>query len=257
MAAKTKIYTSMKKIVLIFLLLAGTKVMAQTQFITSGKIEFERKVNIHKQLDAEEDDTWRNMLKKTTPAVKSSYFDLYFDAQKTIYKPGREIIVTQKVPDWLEGPAIDNIVFTDLDNKMSYSQKSVFESVFNITDTVRKIDWKITPDTRTIANFECRKATAIIMDSIYVVAFYTDQIITNGGPESFTGLPGMILGLAVPRLNATWFATKLELVEIKPTDLLPPKKGKKINNANLRTQLQSSMKDWGKTGSKNIWQIMI
>jgi GLPGLI family protein len=257
MADHFKIYTSMKKILIIFLLLGGTKVMAQTQFITSGKIEFERKINIHKQLDSEEDETWRNMLKKTTPPIKTSYFDLYFDAQKTIYKPGREIVVTQKVPDWLEGPAIDNIVFTDLDNKISYSQKSVFESVFNITDTLRKIDWKITPDTRTIANFECRKATAIIMDSIYVIAFYTDQIITNGGPESFTGLPGMILGIAVPRLNATWFATKLELVDVKSTELLPPKKGKKITNSILRTQLQSSMKDWGKRGSKNIWSIMI
>lgn len=247
----------MKTIILLMVLFSGTRLMAQPQFITSGKIEFERRVNIHKQLDAQEDETWRNMIKKTTPPVKTSYFDLYFDEQKTIYKPGREIVVTQKVPDWLEGPAMDNIVFTDLNNKISNSQKSVFESVFNITDTLRKIDWKITPDTRTIANFECRKATAIIMDSIFVVAFYTDQIITNGGPESFSGLPGMILGLAVPRLNATWFATKLELVEVKPADLLPPKKGKKINNASLRTQLQSSMKDWGKTGSKNIWQIMI
>ncbi|MCY7421557.1 MAG: GLPGLI family protein [Chitinophagaceae bacterium] len=243
---------------LIFVLvLTCSRLLAQPQFISSGKIEFERKVNIHKQLDAEEDDTWRNMLKKTTPPVKSSYFDLYFDDQKTMYKPGREIVVAQKVPDWLEGPATDNIVYTDINNKISSSQKTVFESVFNITDTLRKIEWKITPDTRTIANFECRKATAIIMDSIYVIAFYTDQIITNGGPESFSGLPGMILGLAVPRLNTTWFATKLELVDVKPADLLPPKKGKKINNVNLRTQLQSSMKDWGKTGSKNIWQIMI
>ena len=243
---------------LIFVLVfTNSRLFAQPQFISSGKIEFERKVNIHKQLDADEDDSWRNMLKKTTPPVKTSYFDLYFDDQKTMYKPGREIVVAQKVPDWLEGPATDNIVYTDINNKISNSQKTVFESVFNITDTLRKIEWKITPDTRTIANFECRKATAIIMDSIFVVAFYTDQITTNGGPESFSGLPGMILGLAVPRLNTTWFATKLELVEVKPTELLPPKKGKKINNANLRTQLQSSMKDWGKTGSKNIWQIMI
>ena len=179
----------MKTIILLMVLFSGTSLKGQPQFITSGKIEFERRVNIHKQLDAEEDDTWRNMLKKTTPPVKTSYFDLYFDEQKTIYKPGREIVVTQKVPDWLEGPAMDNIVFTDLNNKISNSQKSVFESVFNITDTLRKIDWKITPDTRTIANFECRKATAIIMDSIYVVAFYTDQIITNGGPDLLPGCP--------------------------------------------------------------------
>jgi GLPGLI family protein len=31
------------------------------------------------------------------------------------------------------------------------------------------------------------------MDSVFIVAFYTDQIVTSGGPESFNELPGMIL----------------------------------------------------------------
>jgi GLPGLI family protein len=161
------------------------------------------------------------------------------------------------VPDWIDGPANDNVVFSDISNQTFSSQKTVFETVFNINDSLRKIDWKITPDTRTIANIECRKATAIIMDSIFVVAFYTDLIVTSGGPESFTGLPGMILGLAIPRLNTTWFATKLELVEVKPTDLVAPKKGKKTTIESLRTQLEASMKNWGKMGKKNIWQVMI
>ena len=85
------------------------------------------------------------------------------------------------------------------------------------------------------------------MDSVYVIAFYTDQITTNGGPESFNGLPGMILGVAIPRINTTWFATKLELVEVKPQDLAAPLKGKKVDQAGLLKQLQGSMKEWGKS----------
>ena len=248
----------MKKLISITLSMLSLFVAtAQQQFIVKGKIEFERKVNVHKQLESEEDETWRSMMKKSTPPVKATYFDLYFDNDKTMYKPGREVIAVQKVPDWIDGPATDNIVYTDIFNQTFNSQKTVFEGVFNISDSLRKIDWKISPDTRTIANFECRKATAIIMDSVFVVAFYTDQIVPSGGPESFTGLPGMILGLAIPRLNTTWFATKLELVDIKPTDIVPPKKGKKTTISSLRTQLKSSMKDWGKWGDKNIWQIMI
>jgi GLPGLI family protein len=230
---------------------------AQQQFVAKGKIEYEKRVNLHRLLDFEEDETWRNMMKKSLPAVKVSYFDLYFEDNKTVFKPGREVVAAQRIPDWIEGPANDNVVYSDLNQHTFVSQKTVFESVFNINDTLRKIEWKITPDTRTIANFECRKATAIIMDSIYVVAFYTDQVITSGGPESFTGLPGMILGLAIPRLNTTWFATKLELVEVKPSELMPPKKGKKTNVSTLRSTLKSSLKDWGKWGDKNTWQIMI
>ncbi len=244
-------------LIICFLIGPLATLKAQQQFITKGKIEFEKRVNLHKQLDFEEDDTWRNMIKKSVPPIKISYFDLFFDNNKTLFKPGKEVVAAQKAPEWIEGPANDNVVFSDLESQTFNSQKTVFETVFNITDSLRQIEWKISPDTRTIANLECRKATAIIMDSIYVVAFYTDQVITSGGPESFTGLPGMILGLAIPRMNTTWFATKIELVNVGPADLAAPKKGKKTNVSNLKTQLKSSLKNWGKWGDKNIWQIMI
>lgn len=231
--------------------------LAQEQFIVKGKIEFEKKVNMHKQLDSEEDEGFRNMVKKMVPPVKTAYFDLYFNGGKTIYTPGREVVVTQKTPEWFDGPAADNIVFTDLDQQNVISQKTVFDNIFNIQDSVRKINWKITPDTRTIAGMECRKATAIILDTVFVVAFYAEQIVTPGGPESFAGLPGMILGLALPRLYTTWFATKLELIDVKETVLIPPKKGKKITSSNLKTELKPSMKDWGKMGAKNMLQVSI
>ncbi|MEJ7680942.1 MAG: GLPGLI family protein [Segetibacter sp.] len=95
------------------------------------------------------------------------------------------------------------------------------------------------------------------MDTVFVVAFYAEQIVTPGGPESFAGLPGMILGLAVPRLNTTWFATKLEMIDVKEAMLIPPKKGKKTNSSDLKTLLKPSMKDWGKTGAKNMLQVSI
>ena len=230
---------------------------AQEKFIVKGKIEFEKKVNMHKQLDSEEDDTWREMVKKMVPATKVSYFDMYFDGNKTIYMPGREAVTTQKAPDWFDGPANDNIVFSNLDQQSVVSQKTVFDNIFNVQDSVRKINWKITPDTRTIAGIECRKATAIIMDTVFVVAFYAEQVVTPGGPESFAGLPGMILGLAIPRLFTTWFATKVELTDVKETVLVPPKKGKKTTSSDLRAQLKPSMKDWGKMGAKNMLQISI
>ena len=249
----------MKKLIIISLLTVylAISAFAQEQFIVKGKIEFEKKVNLHKQLDSEEDEGWRTMIKKMAPPTKTSYFDLYFSGNKIIYTPGREVVTAQKVPDWFDGPATDNIIFTDLEQQSVTSQKTVFDNIFNIKDSVRKIDWKITPDTRTIAGFECRKATAIIMDTVFVVAFYTEQIVTSGGPESFAGLPGMILGIAVPRLYTTWFATKLEMTDVKETVLIPPKKGKKITTSDLKTQLKPSMKDWGKMGAKNMLQVSI
>ncbi len=110
---------------------------------------------------------------------------------------------------------------------------------------------------RTIAGFECSKAVTIICDSVYVVAFYTDEMPVSGGPESFGGLPGMILGIAIPRLHTTWFATKVELIAPAAKDFIIPTKGQRINNKKLADNLNSSLKSWGKRGDRNIWWTIL
>lgn len=244
----------MNKIIIVLISSVATVASyAQQQFIVKGKIEYEKKTNLHKLLPP---NSFGETMKKSIPQFKNDYFDLYFSENKTLYKPGKEVAGV-KVPDFVLGPANDNVVFSDINENKFITQKVVFDNTFLIQDSLRKIEWKITQDTRTIAGFECRKATAVIMDSIYVVAFYTEQILTTGGPESFTGLPGMILGLGLPRLNTTWFATKLEVIEVKDTDLVAPKKGKKTNMVDLDKQFKASMKDWGKEADRFIWRIFI
>lgn len=157
----------------------------------------------------------------------------------------------------MKGPATDNIVFSDFDKEQFTAQKTAYEATFLVQDSVRKIEWKFTNDTRTIAGLECRKAVGKIMDSIYVIAFYTDQIISPGGPESFNGLPGMILGVAIPRIHTTWFATKIETIQPTTQEMTAPAKGKKVNNQQLVQQLKTTMKDWGKWGQRTQWAILL
>jgi GLPGLI family protein len=119
------------------------------------------------------------------------------------------------------------------------------------------MDWKEKSEIRTIANYKCHKAVGKICDSVYVVAFYTEDIPTSGGPEMFGGLPGMILELAIPRLHTTWTATKVELIPPKESDFTISEKGKKVNELQLYETLQSSLKDWGKWAAKNIWWTVL
>ena len=225
-----------------------------TIFLSQGRIEFERKVNLYAQIDDEDDDAWKDLMKKTTPKFKSSYFDLSFSNNKTLYKPGRDNPDNNKM--W-QRPAEDNIVFIDLDKEQAVSEKNIFDQRFLVQDSARKIKWKITNETKKIAGFDCRRANALIMDSIYVVAFYTDEITTPGGPESFSGLPGMILGVAIPHEHITWFATKVYAENVSPTALIAPARGKKTNNASMLLQLKDALKDWGKWGKSHIKAAML
>jgi GLPGLI family protein len=239
---------------------AGT-VLAQSNpiFISHGRIEFQRSVNVYAQMQQtmeEGDEQWVDLMKKMANHFRTSYFDLYFTSNKSLYKPGRESDDKQNFFFWTP-PAQDNTVFSDLEARKCISRKNVFEQGFLVEDSLRPIKWKITDETRNIAGFTCRRANAIIMDSIYVVAFYTDEILAEGGPESFTGLPGMILGVSLPHNHVSWFATKVEAVNVTDAQVAPPAKGKKVNNAGLLQSVQPSLKDWRKTGRQYIEAILL
>jgi GLPGLI family protein len=222
-------------------------------FLSEGKIEFERKVNLYVQLS--DDPAWSDLEKKTIPQFKTSYFDLVFTRNKTLYRPGKENADNNKL--WQQ-PAEENIVYSELDNEKMISQKKVFEQLFLLQDSTRKIKWKITDENRTIAGFACRRANAIIMDSIYVVAFYTDEILSSGGPESFSGLPGMILGVALPHQHVTWFATKVQAVKVNDMEMIAPLKGRKTSASSLKKTMQDSMKDWDKKSvQRNLQSVLL
>jgi GLPGLI family protein len=182
-------------------------------FITRGAIEYEVKINNKKRYTDE--DRQRNAWIATLPEFDISYRDLRFAFNRFLYQPGR-------------ASKNENSVYTDLDEKKTVVRKSLFSEWYAYDDSVLNIKWKIENETRKIAGFECRKAIGVIYDSVYVVAFYSPEIIPQGGPECFTGLPGMILGLAIPRFYTTWFATRIDIVNLETSKIAPPfgKKGK-------------------------------
>jgi len=249
-------------ITIFFFITAVTNHAQNAIFLSQGRIEYEKRINMYarmeKDVEDDGDESWNELRKKGMPQFKTTYFNLSFNSNKTLYEPGRENLENNKVRFWgWDQPAEDNIIFTDLDAQQRTSRKNVFEQAFLVQDSLRKIQWKITDEMRTIAGFECRRANALIMDSIYIVAFYTESITTSGGPESFSGLPGMILGVAIPHEHITWFATKVYTETIPETTLKAPVKGKKTNSTTLLATLQDRLKDWGKWARNFIVQIMI
>ena len=176
-----------------------------------------------------------------------NYFDFISDSSHSIYKPGKEVPADPRM--WTERFGDKNIVYTDYQDNKTISQKPIYEETFLVQDSLLNIKWKITPDTRDIAGFECRKAIGILFDTVAIFAFYTDQIMIPGGPEGIHGLPGMILGVGIPRLHATWFATKVQVVDVPTSQIKPEIKGKKSDREGMLQLLDQAMKNWGDWGN--------
>lgn len=244
----------MKPIISLLLFFLLTKVgFSQQLFLKQGKIEFERKTNTHRLYFTGETDSWSEEFKKLIPQFKVDYFDLYFTENRSLYRPGKE--GEKQQTGFFVSPAAENVVYKNLQQQTVTSQKQIFESQFLLSDSIRSLQWKILPETRTIAGFECHKAVARIHDSVVVVAFYTDEIIPSTGPESFSGLPGMILEIAIPRLYTTWIATKVEMLSAADEKkLTAPAKGKKSNEKEMLENIKDGIKDWGdKYYHRAVW----
>lgn len=247
----------MKKLLLIhgLMLLAFTSIAQHTM---EGKIEYERKTNLHRTIDQMDKDRkeWIEKFRSKIPKHKVEYFDMYFNNQNSVYKPGRE--AEQQFNMWFSRtPASENVVYTDFNTKKVIAQKQVYEEKFLVKDTMRKIEWKIMDEVRTIANYKCRKALGKMYDSVYVVAFYTDDIPASGGPEMFGGLPGMVLEVAIPRLHTVWIATKVDYAKPDPKEMTPPKKGKEVTQKEMYDVLSTSLDRWGDYKQKAIWWSML
>jgi GLPGLI family protein len=200
---------------------------------------------------ADENDSWYQSMMAEMPKFNVSYFDLTFNRSRSLYKPGREVESRGKT--YGTEPASDNMVYTDLVSKKVKAVKQIYEDKFLVQDSMRKIQWKIKDELRTIANFKCRKAVGVICDSVYVVAFFAEDIAASSGPEMFGNLPGMIMELAIPRLHTTWVATHIELMSPADADFTMAEKGKKVSSKQLFETIQYSLKDWGKWGTRYIW----
>lgn len=229
-------------------------VHAQTRFHNTVKIEFQKTVAVQ-QLYKDLAPEWYEMIKDHLPATVISYFDFIGDTAKSIYKPGREVPVDPR--SFFSGVADKNVVYNDYSAGATVSQKPVFEETFLVQDSLTKIKWKITADTRTIAGYDCRKAVGIMNDTIGIFAFYSDELLATGGPESIHGLPGMILGAGIPRIHTTWFATKVETADIKMSTVVPATKGKKVTRNSMVQSLDRVLKQWGTYGSKMMMNFVI
>lgn len=248
--------------IVVLVMFTGIAHAQNKRFTTSGIIEFEKSVNmfavIKKRINKDNEVFYKNLYdeyRRTRPQFQKLKSTLTFTSSQTLFVPGEHTLTGIFNDD----PMITqhNTIFSDFATGTKVTQKDVFEERFLLKDTLRKIKWKITDERREIAGYSCRRANALVLDSIYVVAFYTDEIPVSGGPESFNGLPGMILGVALPHENITWFATKVTDQPVQANAVKPPTKGKQSTEKDMLKTITEAVKDWGSYFSTAIKAFLL
>lgn len=209
--------------------------------IVYGKVTYERKTNLHKRMKHwDEVKEWI----KEADKIKIEDFELYFNDSTACFRP-----IESEVRDNFEWATNKNTTYQYRSSNTKITLKKIWGEEFVLKDSLSKRTWKITDGQRNIAGFNCRKAIWVENDSSRVYAWYADEIIPGFGPESFNGLPGLILGLATEDGGVIYFAKKVEIIKPGPEAFVQPKTKKKPMKTNeFKEQLvkQYGKEKWGK-----------
>ena len=229
------------KIFFFFILMCCIKGLHAQQFITKAVIEYEVKSNVKKTMP---NFFMNDELKDQIPTFKTGYYNFSFAHDESIFKFDHWSDETKKVPNFLKSDEELNIWYTNYDANKIIMQKAIWGSQLIVQDSIKKLEWRISNENRIIAGFNCRKAVAIMFDSVYIFAFYTDEIMISGGPCSINGLPGMILGVTIPRLYTSWIATKVMITGVDEKNIKQINTKKPITMQDLKSTIIDHTKDW-------------
>ena len=233
----------MKKIFVcgISAVLLSLQVWAQTDYISSGKIIFERRTNLEKRFN---DQRMKRFVTEANK-IRIESFQLAFNDTSSYFA-----VVPSNEPEEMAWLTTKNAYYQNLNKSSQLMMLAVFGQNVYVQDSLPQRTWKITDGKRTICGYECRKAIYQKNDSTRLYAWYSPLLTPSVGPEGFCGLPGTILGLATEDGGIVYFAKKIELSEPKKEELvLNPGKNKVFTIAELRQKIEKEYGStpWGKS----------
>lgn len=210
------------------------------QYISSGKITFERRTNLEKRFN---DPRMRRMVTEENK-IRNEGFILTFNDTSSVFKP-----IPLDKPDEMAWMTTKNSYYQNLNSHKQLTILGLFGQSVYILDTLPQRNWKITDSKRTICGYECRKAVYQKNDTTRIYAWYSPAIVPSVGPEGFCGLPGTILGLATEDGGIIYFAKRIE--GIKPTaDEVKLEAGKNktftLKELKIKIEKEYGNTPWGK-----------
>src|SRR6516164_783429 len=106
-------------------------------FLSAGKIEYERKLNVYDMMNdwGDEDDGWNELMKKAVSKFRINYYNLSFNGEKTLFGPGRDNPDNDKsMMGWASSNVEDVTIYADLSTGLLASRKSIYGKNYLIQD---------------------------------------------------------------------------------------------------------------------------
>jgi GLPGLI family protein len=168
----------------------------------------------------------------------------------------------------------DDILFTDLANGTTVEQREFGAKKYIIADSVKKLSWKLTGETKTILGYACQQAVAQriatrpqitmmngemkteqVTDTSAISAWIATTVPVAAGPEFQGQLPGLVLALDINNGRTVYRAVELS-PKVDVAAIKEPKNGKKVTNKEFEKEREEVMKNMQRNnGGRNMIRI--
>lgn len=169
---------------------------------------------------------------------------------------------------------MNDVIYHNFTTGTRTEQREVVGRDFLVVDSIRKLNWKITGETKSILNYTARKATAQrigsrpqvsmengvmnrreVPDTANIVAWFTTDIPVPAGPGSeYQGqLPGLILELDVNNGRSVMKAVEVS-AKVNTKQIKEPKEGKKLTAAEFAKERDKLMDEMMRGNNIRIQQ---
>ena len=144
--------------------------------------------------------------------------------------------------------------YKDFKENFYYSKASIMEDKFIIKQSLL-FNWEILNEFENIDSFYTQKAVATLEDGIKVIAWFTEKITINDGPQIYAGLPGLILKVELPK--KVIYATKIKYLEAPINFGQIPQGGKVVSQSEFNLAVKNKFdKKNNKTTTETIGNII-
>lgn len=246
----------------------------------------QRKMDI--KLDDGVSDSMKDQIKAMLKKQSEKEFTLQFTKDESTYKEVEQLENNNRISSGgmeivVMGSGGNDEYYKNVKENRFVNKTELFGKEFLIKDSITPLDWKLTKETKNIGEYTCFKATAtrtqkmmsVVSSSeeeeskqetkeeeIEITAWYTPQIPIGNGPDSFGGLPGLILELN--NGGETILCSKIVLNPTKKVSIKEPTKGKVVTSAEYKDITEKKMKEMseqfqgdGRKGDGNSFSIQI
>jgi GLPGLI family protein len=228
---------------------------------TSGKVTYQRTMQMQMHI-VDDQQGERNI-----PQTRTDKFELSFANNQCLWKHVDDEMENDdmgggdgggmRIRMFAQGN--DDVTYCNFDAAKKVDQREMFEKKFIITDSIRRLNWKLTGETQTLLGHVCQKATAQrptkrmtmnmdngkmerkeVDDTTTLVAWFTTDIPVPAGPEVAGQLPGLILSLDMGDGRMSYKAIEIS-DKVNAADIKEPTKGKKVTPDEFRAETKKML----------------